>query len=301
MTADPLVTIVIPTWNRLRLVQEAVASVIAQTYSRWELVIVDDGSTDGTPDRLRSLGDDRIRVLVCSHAGNVGRLRNLGAAAGSGELIAFLDSDDVWLPRKLELQVGALRHSTAGWCYTRFELMDSQGCAVAMRAGEFQPLSGNIIRELLTTTACVAMPTLIVRRALFDAVGRFSEEPRLREDFDLYLRLAVEFHAIAISELLVCVRDHPERRTASFGDPHERSALAYERFLERNADPELAALARRVWARHLANAGADRLAAGEFRRAGYLLRRALKNGAGPGHCSRALARRIKDGLQSRVT
>src|SRR5262249_3958411 len=157
-----------------------------------------------------------------------------------------LDSDDVWLPRKLELQVDALRNAPADWCYTRFELMDSAGQAIPMRAGEFRPLSGNILRDLLTTTACVAMPTLMVRRSLFDAVGRFTEEPRLREDFDLYLRLALESDVVALSELLVWVREHLGRSTTGFENPHERSAVAYERFLARNRDPGLAAIARPI-------------------------------------------------------
>src|SRR6266446_6353562 len=122
LSETPLVTVVIPTWNRLPLLEEAVASVIVQTHSYWELIVVDDGSTDGTADRLRAFGDRRVRVVVLRHIGNIGRLRNIGAAAGSGEFIAFLDSDDVWLPRKLELQIGALRDSSAGWCYTGFEM-----------------------------------------------------------------------------------------------------------------------------------------------------------------------------------
>src|SRR5262249_25481194 len=160
------------------------ASVIEQTYSRWELVVVDDGSTDGTPNRVASFADDRLRILVHPHTGNIGRLRNLGAAAGSGELIAFLDSDDLWLPRKLELQIAALRNSGAAWCYSQFEMIDANGRAIPMRAGKFQPLSGRVVRTLLNTDMSIPVQTVMVRRDFFETVGGFNEDPRLttRED-----------------------------------------------------------------------------------------------------------------------
>src|ERR1700750_1510306 len=104
-SSQPLVTVVIPTYNRLTLVQQAIASVIAQTYSNWELIIVDDGSDDGTREDIISMNDPRIKLLTKPHVGNIAFLRNAGVDEGSGEWLAFLDSDDLWLPRKLETQL----------------------------------------------------------------------------------------------------------------------------------------------------------------------------------------------------
>ena len=118
-----------PTWNRLPFVEEAAKTVIAQTYPHWEMIVVDDGSTDGTAERLDGLSDSRIRVLSSLHVGHIGRLRNRGIAAGSGEIVAFIDSDDLWVPRKLEVQLKALRNASAGWSYTSFEMMDVDGRA----------------------------------------------------------------------------------------------------------------------------------------------------------------------------
>jgi glycosyltransferase involved in cell wall biosynthesis len=291
---EPLVTVVVPTWNRLALLKEAIASVIAQTYSRWELIVVDDGSSDGTRDYIERIGDGRIRVVPCPHGGNIGRLRNIGAAAGSGELIAFLDSDDLWLPRKLESQIRALAASPAGWCYTRYDLVDFEGKPAAMRAGEFRPISGSILRELLTSEASVAMPSLVVRRTLFQELGGFYEDPKSREDLDFYLRLAARSEAIALPELLVRVREHAGRTTTSFPDPHERSAVVYEKFLTRGPEPELALLARRVFAGHLADAGTERLSAGEIGRAARFFAHARRNGDSAGHLIRALARGVRN-------
>src|SRR5580765_5393661 len=103
MWSNPLVTVVIPTYNRLALVQQAIASVIAQTYRNWELIIVDDGSDDGTPEAIISINNPRIKLVTKSHVGNIALMRNAGVDEGSGEWLAFLDSDDIWLPQKLEI------------------------------------------------------------------------------------------------------------------------------------------------------------------------------------------------------
>jgi glycosyltransferase involved in cell wall biosynthesis len=273
----PLVTIVIPTWNRLPLVEEAVTSVIAQSYPHWELIVVDDGSTDGTGDRLRALGDSRIRVLSQPHRGHLGQLRNRAAAAGAGELIAFLDSDDIWLPQKLQMQVRALSESDAGWCYAGFEMMDATGRTIPMRTGEFRALSGWIVREVLAYKVAIAMPTLLVRRQLFEAVGGFSKDPRLttREDHEMNLRLALKAAVVAVPDILVRVRDHPGRTTALTAYPYEQGALAYELFLAGKPDTDLASIARGICARELANASAQRLAAGDLIRAAVLFSRSL--------------------------
>jgi glycosyltransferase involved in cell wall biosynthesis len=295
MNETPLVTVVIPTWNRLPLLREAIASVMAQTYPRWELVVVDDGSTDGTSERVMSLGDPRVQVITLARTHHIGRARNVGAAAGSGELVAFLDSDDLWLPNKLQAQVRALKGTDAGWCYTGFEMMDAHGRALPMRAGTCVPLSGWIAGDVLTTRAAVSISTLLVRRSTFDAAGRFSEDPRLvnRGDFELHLRLAAHSPAIAVPDVLVRMRDHAARTTASVTDPHERTALAYELFLETNPAPELRRVARRIRADHLATAGAQRLARGETRPAITLFARSLAQHPTPGHWTRSLARGVR--------
>ena len=295
----PLVTVVMPTWNRLSLVEEAVRSVVAQTYKHWELIVVDDGSTDGTAERVLALGESRIRVLRQSHSGNLGALRNCGAAAGSGELIAFLDSDDVWLPRKLEQQVRALAETQAGWGYARYEMMDAMGEAIPMAVGKFRAVSGRIVREVLTYQVTAPLTTLIVRRELFDAAGRFSEDMRLaaREDQDLNLRLALHGDAVAVPDLLARMRQHEGRTTRGMSDPHERSARVYEVFLAGNPPAEFVPLAQRCWTRELVNAGRQKLAVGQPARAARLFARSLLRGAELRSWGGALARGLGDWLR----
>src|SRR5579872_6073093 len=200
---QPFITIVIPTYNRLPLVRQAIESVLRQTYGNWELIIVDDGSGDDTVKTIRSIPDSRIRVLELPHCGNIAVLRNTGVKAGSGKWLAFLDSDDIWVPQKLEMQ---LRTMQAGhrWSYGRFELMNEKMQPIPNKDGKYRAFSGWIIREVLTCEASVNIGTLIVERSLFNEVGCFNPESRLicREDYEFVLRLALHAETVASPELL---------------------------------------------------------------------------------------------------
>jgi hypothetical protein len=287
-----------PTWNRLAFVEEAARSVMAQTHRHWELIVIDDGSTDGTADRLRALKEPRIRVLPGAHMGHIGRLRNRGIAAGTGEIIAFLDSDDVWMPHKLEVQLEALRESGAGWCYSSFEMMDAEGHPIPLPGEKIQLASGNIVRQMLTFSVSVKTPTVIVKREVLEAAGGFSEDARLilGEDYELYMRFARHAHAAAVPEALARVREHRGRTTAMPYDPYQIKPLIYELFITSGADASHARLARRLLARSLADAGAHKLSAGELRPAARLFGRSLRHGVDAIHWARALARGIRDGV-----
>jgi GT2 family glycosyltransferase len=273
----PLVTVAIPTYNRLPLLREAVASVAAQTYPRWELMVSDDGSTDGTVEWVRGLGDERVSVVRAPHTGHIGAVRNRGVAAGTGELVGFLDSDDLWFPHTLETMVAALRGSAASWVYGDTELMNEAGETIPMFARGLPPVSGWVVREVLAAEVGVNLGALLVRRELFERVGRFSEDPRLlyRGDHELAVRLAQHGRAAALQQVLMRVREHRGRTTAQLTDLSERTALVYDHFLQGRPAGELARLARRLRAGHLAVAGARRLAQGEYAAGAMLLARSF--------------------------
>ncbi|MDP4247390.1 MAG: glycosyltransferase family 2 protein, partial [Bacteroidota bacterium] len=169
----PLVTVVIATYNRQRLVKQAIASVLGQTYPHWELIVADDGSRDDTVAEVRSLADPRIRVLELPHTGIIAAVRNAGVAAGTGYWVSFLDSDDLWLPHKLEEQLGLLNRENKRWAYGGFELMNESGETISNKAGTYSAISGWIIRPLLRCEASVNIGSLIVERTLFDEIGGF--------------------------------------------------------------------------------------------------------------------------------
>jgi glycosyltransferase involved in cell wall biosynthesis len=273
--ALPLVTVVIPTHDRLPLLREAVESVRAQSYPHWELVVADDGSTDGSAEWVEGLADPRVRVLRLPHSGLPGVVRHQGVRAGSGELLAFLDSDDRWLPRRLEVQVQALRRSGARWSYSAYQLVDCGGEPLPTRAGSFHPHSGRIAARMLGDQADVCICTLLLERALYDQVGGFSQDPRLcrREDWELELRLAVAGEVVAVDEVLVEVRHHPGRTTADCSDAFLANAVAYELLLGSGPPPELVPLARRQRAWQLALHASARLEQGRYlAAAGFFLR-----------------------------
>jgi glycosyltransferase involved in cell wall biosynthesis len=261
----------------------------------------DDGSTDGTAGWVERLADPRVRHLRLPRTGHVGAVRNRGAEAGAGELIAFLDSDDLWLPRKLEMQVRAMRHGGARWSYGGYELMDDSGAVVPFRAGGCEVRSGRIAREVLTTEIGVGTSTLVVERTLFAEVGGYSEDPRLayRGDHELALRLALRAEAAAVPDTLARVREHAGRSTRALADPYERTARVYELFPERDPPADLARLARRILARHLADAGAHRIAGGEYASAARLLGRSLRQAADPLLVARAAASGVRARLAGR--
>src|SRR5437879_5328746 len=142
--AEPLVSVILPTYNRLRYLGGALESVRTQTYEHWELVVVDDGSTDGSGEYLARLVDRRVRLLSRSHTGSAAVARNSGIAMARGEYLAFLDDDDAWMPQKLERQMAALREDRAvQWNYTGYILVDADGRETRRRAGgPWTPYSG---------------------------------------------------------------------------------------------------------------------------------------------------------------
>ncbi|HEV7782240.1 MAG TPA: glycosyltransferase, partial [Chitinophagaceae bacterium] len=206
----PLITVVIPTYNRASLIKKAIGSVLVQTHTNLELIIADDGSADDTKEVVSSVNDPRIKWIGLPHTGHIGKVRNAGALAGKGEWIAFLDSDDEWLPGKLQCQVEALRTTGHRWCYTNFELMNEKGITVVPKAGSYHPHSGRITGKLLTNEATVVVCTLLVEKKLFDSAGGFSTDERLawRGDYEFALRLSLKEEVTALPGILVRILEH---------------------------------------------------------------------------------------------
>jgi glycosyltransferase involved in cell wall biosynthesis len=284
----PRVTIVIPTWNRRDLLVEAVASVVAQTCADWELVVVDDGSDDRSIEALHALGEPRLRTIRLERSGNIARLRNVGARSGSGELIAFLDSDDRWLPDKLQRQLAAWRSASAEWAYGAYGHIDAAGEPIARRDGAFRAINGRILRALLAEQTSAYIGTLLVTRRLFEAVGGFDEDLAARADFDFVLRVAAAADAVAVDHELMEVREHASRITHTFGHPHELTAAVFERVLARERSADLRALARTKAARLFTDAAAHRLARGQLGNALPLLLKAFRLRVSPAYAARRI-------------
>lgn len=201
----PSVSVIIPTFNRARLLQESVSSVVRQSHKDWELLIVDDGSTDGTEAAVRPLLEDpRIRYLKRPNGG-VSRARNAGIKETSAPWVAFLDSDDVWLPSKLERQMADLEAAPGA-------VMGITHCAAVGADGglveEFRP-TGEAALERLILGANVfpgAASSALVRRTALEAAGGFDEELQFSADWDMWIRLAAQGAVCVTPEILVRYR-----------------------------------------------------------------------------------------------
>ena len=209
--ARPVVSVIIPTHNRLALLALALDSVKAQTFPDYEVIVIDDGSTESIGD---AIGRHALAPRVLRQA-NLGpaSARNRGIHAASGELVAFLDSDDLWLPTKLERFVAALRQDPSCPIYFGpMSAIDADGRPVS---GRTKPCSGGRITEELFCSSFIHCPTIVCRRQLLLDAGCFDESLPVCEDYDLWLRLSVDHAFGLIDEPLALRRLHGNRLSKS--------------------------------------------------------------------------------------
>lgn len=210
MQAKPLVSVVIPTYNRKHFVADAIDSCRSQTYGNIEIIVVDDGSADGTSHFLREQYGDSIRLLVGSNQGPA-IARNRGLEAARGDFIHFLDADDRLHEEKIALGIDAFqRFPDVSVLYTHFQFVASDG-RTPVETPAFERFSDDIFCELLRQTGCrILTSSSMFRAAALRDVGGFADDREFRsaEDWDLFLRLAERFKFHAIDRRLVYRRMH---------------------------------------------------------------------------------------------
>ncbi len=211
-------------------VAEAIGSVLAQTYEDWELLVLDDGSTDGTAAIAAGFGDSRIRVLRLERIGVLGQVRNRGLEAADGELVALLDADDAWRPEKLARQVALLRERPGvGLVHTgAVQLVDG-------RLHPSLPAPGGDPLARLVEDNFVYSSSVVIRRALLDEHGSFDPDPALfgSPDYELWLRLAPVTELAFLSEPLLVYRVHGGQMSARYERMCAGSLVALEKALAR--------------------------------------------------------------------
>lgn len=184
-----MVSVIIPSFNRSRMLKEAIDSVLAQNFRDFELIVADDGSTDDTPDVLESY-QENIIVIRQENRG-VSAARNAGIAAASGEYLAFLDSDDLWLPGKLSEQVAFFNSRPDALICQTEEIWIRNGKRVNPKL-KHKKQSGMIFEPSLHL--CLVSPSAVmIKRSLFEIVGLFDESLPACEDYDLWLRIICRY------------------------------------------------------------------------------------------------------------
>jgi len=220
--ADPLVSVVVPTYNRSKTVKRAVKSVLGQTYQKLELIVVDDGSTDNTEEVINSFEDGRIRYI--SHDKNKGgsAARNTGIRRSEGGLIALLDSDDEWLPRKLEKQVSLWRQcsNSVGLVYCPILIHDHQIKHIIKPNRESK--EGYVYRELLHGWTGPTTSSVTIRKEVFQLSGLFDEGFPSYQDYDLWIRIAKHYNFQFVDNYFVIYHSRRNSNDQISYDPEAR-------------------------------------------------------------------------------
>jgi len=227
----PLVSVVIPTYNRAHLLSRAIHSALAQDFPELEVIVVDDGSTDETTQLVTQF--EAVRAIRFEHNRGGAATRNAGIEAARGEFVAFLDSDDEWLPIKTRRQVDVMRGSPAiGAVYCRYFVQDD---ATGQRIEGFSELYTGSIRPVLFRGRCPRSVSLfLVRRAALEQAGGFDESLAGFQDADLWIRLSDKWEFGAVDEALVVIHEHSGTRVTT--DPIVRER-ALDSFLKKWQEP----------------------------------------------------------------
>jgi len=216
---QPLVSVVMPAYNTDKYIGDSIQSVVDQTYENWELLVVDDGSTDKTADTIRQLAatDSRIKYIFQQN-GRQAKARNTGIRNSNGTLVAFLDSDDLWISDKLEMQLKALESTNADLVYSDgFIIYEPRATAGAT---DFRIVAGTVtghkMLDLLLLRNHIPVQSVVLRLQAFRDAGPFDESAEYHgcEDYELWLRLAANgalFHGMP--EKLIKYRRHPTATT----------------------------------------------------------------------------------------
>ncbi|MEH7073451.1 glycosyltransferase family 2 protein [Neobacillus drentensis] len=203
------ISVVIPTFNREALVMDAINSLRNQTYKNLEIIVVDDCSTDNTQSRIENERDPRIVYVRHEYNQGGSQARNTGIHRATGEYIAFLDSDDQWLPTKLEKQMEVFKNnSNVGIVYTGYKNVSG----TSVRSEVHPHLSGNLLTELLKKNCIGTTSTVVIKKNLLLEVGNFDPELPSCQDWDLYVRLAQITEFGVVKDAFVLYNEHDESR-----------------------------------------------------------------------------------------
>ena len=270
--ARPRVSIITPTFNRAQFILQAVNSVLNQSYPNFELLIVDDGSTDDTKIRLdTALKDPRVHYFYQSNQGQ-SVARNLALSRASGDLICFLDSDDYWVEDKLEKQVSHLaEHPEVDVVYGDIISVDEHDREISRE--NMKRYSGNIAKYMVRDN-CVSMVTAMARRKCFDELGAMRVTRRVADDYDLWLRFSARFRFLYVPEFFAYYRvmedqissDKTRRLDANWQIINDFRKDFPDAMSEQEFDESFAAFHNRK-ARYLASQGSKREALAEMRKA----------------------------------
>ncbi len=271
----PKVSVIIPAYNAGKYIAETMDSVLVQTYSDFEIIVVDDGSKDQTVSIVKQFKikyPEKVK-LIQKENGGPASARNAGIKVAVGEYIAFIDADDLWLPQKLEKQVRYFetQPSQVGIVYTDARSFDKDGIWINKYYPKF---NGKIYKELLNSM----LPNLsvMVRKECFQNVGYFEEALDIIEDHDMWLRISMKYEVLCLDEMLSLYRQHSQGRSKEIEKTWSRSLRVMEKHLKMVAgNIELEKAVKNVFSERLYNFGHSYLREGHLLAARQMYERSL--------------------------
>ena len=268
----PKVSVIIPAYNRAYLVSRAIQSVLNQTYKDFEVIIVDDGSTDNTEEVVKGFDDKKVRYIKHERNKGVAATRNTGIKATRSKYIAFQDSDDEWLPEKLEKQMAGFRNASSniGVVYTGFLRIEGDK-KTYVPSPEVTQKEGDIHNSLLRGNF-VTPQAAVVKRECFEKAGMFDEGISGLEDWELWLRISKYYHFKCIDEPLIIVYSGT---LGSLLANQGALARGYELILKKHCG-DIKEKSRKLLASHYIAVGNNLRLSGEFKQGRKYLLKAAK-------------------------
>lgn len=243
---QPLVSVVIATYNMGQYLKQAVDSVLGQTWGNIELIVVDDGSSDNTPEVMAAYtSNDKVRYIQNENQGQP-KAKNCGIRAAKGEYLGFCDADDVWEPNKLELQLPQFGNPQVGVVYTEVSYMDEHG----KRYQQPQPYirhEGKVTDQLLQKNF-VPFGTAVIRKQCVEKSGIFDERFRMGIDWHLWLRYSLDWEFAYVPESTYVYREWSGQMSKNMRGRYEFANKILASFVEEHGDSLNKAVVRKAWA-----------------------------------------------------
>lgn len=237
----PLISVIIPVYNGEKTIRETIKSALQQTFSDFELIIINDGSQDATLAIVNSIKDPRIKVFSYPNTGS-NPSRNRGVSHATGEYIAFLDADDLWTPNKLESQLIALQaNPQAAVAYSWTNSIDELG--QFLRQGSHISVTGDVYKQLLLSNFLDSGSNPLIRAHALAAVGGFDESLAHGEDLDMWLRLADHYQFVAVPSPQILYRQSSNSVSSNIKSMEASTLRVLEQAFERK--PEFKHLKRK--------------------------------------------------------
>lgn len=218
---QPAVSVIMPTYNRADYLKKAVQSVLDQTFNDFEIIVINNYSTDDTLEVINAFNDSRIKVINFKNKGLIAKSRNQGIMQSVGKYVAFLDDDDLWCPDKLELQIKYMdEHPDFDLVYSNTLIIDEHGTKKGLLKDSKDAKTGQVFLDLLYDNF-IPVLTVLMKRKIIETSGLFNEAPSMRaaEDYEYWLRASLKFNFGYVDKALTLYRIHNESVSMAINRP----------------------------------------------------------------------------------